>query len=102
MQKLGMKPIDGIVRVTVKKSKNVFLKKKFFFFINFLQILFVISKPDVYKSPVSDTYIIFGEAKVEDLGSNPAINAAKQYEKPIQEVKEEQIPELVQVNFLSL
>ena len=39
----------GINRVTIKKSKN---------------ILFVISKPDVYKSPASDTFIVFGEAKV--------------------------------------
>ena len=39
MQKLGMKPVPGIMRVTVKKSKN---------------ILFVISKPDVFKSPASD------------------------------------------------
>ena len=39
----------GITRVTIRKSKN---------------ILFVISKPDVYKSPASDTYIVFGEAKV--------------------------------------
>jgi len=52
MQKLGMKQIPGIVRVTVKKAKN---------------ILFVISKPDVFKSPASDTYIIFGEAKIEDI-----------------------------------
>jgi nascent polypeptide-associated complex subunit alpha len=50
--KLGMKPVPGVVRVTVKKSKN---------------ILFVISKPDVHKSPSGDTYIIFGEAKIEDL-----------------------------------
>jgi len=54
MQKLGMKPMTGIVRVTIKKSKN---------------ILFVISKPDVFKSPASDTYIIFGEAKIEDLSA---------------------------------
>jgi hypothetical protein len=31
------------------------------------QILFVIQKPDVFKSPNSDTYIIFGEAKIENL-----------------------------------
>ena len=48
MQKLGMKPVPGIIRCTVKKSKN---------------ILFVISKPDVFKSPASDTYIIFGEVR---------------------------------------
>ena len=28
-----------------------------------VQILFVISKPDVFKSPASDTYIIFGEVR---------------------------------------
>mmetsp|Transcript_26464 Transcript_26464/g.37265 ORF Transcript_26464/g.37265 Transcript_26464/m.37265 type:complete len:204 (+) Transcript_26464:81-692(+) len=81
MQKLGMKPVPGIIRVTVKKSKT---------------ILFVISKPDVYKSPSSDTYIIFGEAKIEDLSSNPAINAARQFEKPTGEVKGEEVPELVE------
>ena len=30
----------------------------------FLQILFVVQNPDVFKSPASDTYIVFGEAKV--------------------------------------
>lgn len=29
-------------------------------------MLFVIASPDVYKSPNSDCYIVFGEAKVED------------------------------------
>jgi nascent polypeptide-associated complex subunit alpha len=77
MQKLGMKPLQGIMRVTVKKSKNV---------------LFVITKPDVYKSPASDTYIIFGEAKIEDLSQ--AVNAARQYEKPSSETKEEAPPSM--------
>ena len=44
--------IAGITRVAIRKSKS---------------ILFVITKPDVYKSPASDTYIVFGEAKIEDL-----------------------------------
>jgi len=57
MQKLGMKPMAGITRVTVKKAKN---------------ILFVISTPEVYKSPVSDIYIIFGEAKIEDMNQKIA------------------------------
>ena len=30
-------------------------------------IVFSITNPDVYKSPGSDTYIIFGEPKVDDL-----------------------------------
>eukprot|EP00931_Biecheleriopsis_adriatica_P099647 TRINITY_DN742_c0_g2_i2.p1 TRINITY_DN742_c0_g2~~TRINITY_DN742_c0_g2_i2.p1 ORF type:complete len:210 (+),score=75.99 TRINITY_DN742_c0_g2_i2:79-630(+) len=63
VQKLGLKPVPGIVRVTVKKSKN---------------ILFVISKPDVHKSPNSDTYIVFGEAKVEDLSAQAQATAAQQ------------------------
>jgi nascent polypeptide-associated complex subunit alpha len=57
--------------------------------------LFVISHPDVYKSPASDTYIIFGEAKIEDLNQNPAINAAKQFEKDAS--SKDEIPELVEV-----
>jgi len=67
VQKLGMKGVKGIVRVTVKKSKN---------------ILFVISKPDVYKSPNSDTYIIFGEAKIEDLSAQAQTQAADQFRAP--------------------
>ncbi|KAL0359342.1 UNVERIFIED_CONTAM: Nascent polypeptide-associated complex subunit alpha-like protein 1 [Sesamum angustifolium] len=67
MLKLGMKPITGVSRVTVKKSKN---------------ILFVISKPDVFKSPNSDTYVIFGEAKIEDLSSQLQTQAAEQFKAP--------------------
>merc|ERR1712217_617600 len=62
VQKLGMKPVQGIVRVTVKKSKN---------------ILFVISKPDVHKAPSSDTYVVFGEAKIEDLGAQAQASATQ-------------------------
>ena len=48
----GLKQVAGVNRVTIRKSKN---------------ILFVISRPDVYKSPASDTYIVFGEAKVSTV-----------------------------------
>ena len=47
-----------------------------------MQILFVISKPDVFKSPASDTYIIFGEAKIEDLSAQAQANAAEQFRAP--------------------
>jgi len=67
MLKLGMKAITGVSRVTVKKSKNM---------------LFVISKPDVFKSPASDTYVIFGEAKIEDLSSQLQTQAAEQFKAP--------------------
>lgn len=47
-----------------------------------LQILFVISKPDVFKSPNSETYVIFGEAKIEDLSSQLQTQAAQQFRVP--------------------
>jgi nascent polypeptide-associated complex subunit alpha len=52
VQKLGLKLITGVNRVAIRKSKN---------------ILFVIAKPDVYKNPNGDTYIVFGEAKVTPM-----------------------------------
>ena len=67
MQKLGMRPVPGILRVTVKKSKNV---------------LFVINKPDVFKSPTADTYVVFGEAKSEDSTGASQAAAAKQFRPP--------------------
>ena len=69
MQKLGMRPVPGVLRVTVKKSKNV---------------LFVISKPDVFKSPTADTYVVFGEAKSEDLAGASQAAAAKQFRQPVE------------------
>lgn len=44
--------------------------------------MFVFSKPDVFKSPTSDTYIIFGEAKIEDLSSQLQTQAAEQFKAP--------------------
>lgn len=93
-----MKQVPGVVRVTMKKSKN---------------IMFAISRPDVYKSPNSDSYIIFGEAKIEDLAAKQnQINAEQQRQQqqmnqsqfnpskntvpsmaPIQEVDEEGLDE---------
>jgi nascent polypeptide-associated complex subunit alpha len=34
--------------------------------------MFVVAKPDVFKSPTADSYIIFGEAKIEDLAAKQA------------------------------
>ncbi|OQO02288.1 Nascent polypeptide-associated complex subunit alpha [Cryoendolithus antarcticus] len=61
--KLGLKHVEGITRVTLRRPKN---------------ILFVISQPEVYKSPNSNTWIIFGEAKIEDLNSQAQASAAQQ------------------------
>jgi nascent polypeptide-associated complex subunit alpha len=38
----------------------------------------VVSNPEVYKSPSSDTYIVFGEAKLEDPNSSAQLHAAQQ------------------------
>ncbi|KAK2146703.1 hypothetical protein NP493_3595g00003, partial [Ridgeia piscesae] len=67
MSKLGLKQIQGVTRVTIRKSKN---------------ILFVINRPDVYKSPASDTYIVFGEAKIEDLSQQAQMAAAEKFKAP--------------------
>ncbi|XP_050075558.1 nascent polypeptide-associated complex subunit alpha [Anopheles maculipalpis] len=67
MSKLGLKPVQGVNRVTIRKSKN---------------ILFVINNPDVYKNPHSDTYIIFGEAKIEDLTQQAHVAAAEKFKAP--------------------
>jgi len=61
--KLGLTKVPGITRVTLRRPKN---------------ILFVINNPEVYKSPSSNTYIVFGEAKIEDLNSQAQASAAQQ------------------------
>merc|ERR1719424_2242474 len=77
-----MKPVPGIIRVTVKKSKN---------------ILFVIAKPDVHKAPTSDTYIVFGEAKIEDLSAQAQASAAQQFAGTGDASEATQIPETAKV-----
>lgn len=92
MMKLGMKPVTGVSRITIKRAKNVspcgttdqFIRVRWcvrakYFIIIMLQILFVVSKPDVFKSPTSETYVIFGEAKIEDLSSQLQAQAAQQF-----------------------
>ncbi|GAA5843385.1 hypothetical protein JCM11251_002466 [Rhodosporidiobolus azoricus] len=51
LSKLGLKQVDGVTRVVIRRSKNA---------------LFVISNPQVFKSPASECYVVFGEAKPED------------------------------------
>ncbi|ODN87719.1 nascent polypeptide-associated complex subunit alpha [Cryptococcus wingfieldii CBS 7118] len=54
LEGLGLKRVQGITRVTLRRARNVLL---------------VVADPEVYKSPGSDCYIVFGEAKVEDPNS---------------------------------
>merc|ERR1711918_136838 len=72
MQKLGMKPVPGIIRVTVRKSKN---------------ILFVIKSPDVFKTSSDNpkspaTYIVFGKAEIEDLSAQATSAAVEKFKAP--------------------
>ncbi|KAF9871929.1 hypothetical protein CkaCkLH20_10561 [Colletotrichum karsti] len=63
LEKLHLTRVQGITRVTLRRPKN---------------ILFVINSPEVYKSPNSNTYIVFGEAKIEDLNATAQQAAAQQ------------------------
>jgi len=60
---LGLKKVSGITRVTLRRPKN---------------LLFVIASPDVFKSQNSDTYIVFGEAKMEDMNTQGHLGSAQQ------------------------
>jgi len=64
LSKLGLKQVAGVTRVTIRKSKN---------------ILFVVNQPDVYKNPNGDTYVVFGEAKIEDMSQQAQMEAASKF-----------------------
>jgi nascent polypeptide-associated complex subunit alpha len=58
-----LKKVAGIQRVTIRRAKNVLL---------------VVANPEVYKSPGSDTYIVFGEPTTEDPNSAAQLSAQAQ------------------------
>eukprot|EP00826_Nyctotherus_ovalis_P032148 TRINITY_DN2595_c0_g1_i1.p1 TRINITY_DN2595_c0_g1~~TRINITY_DN2595_c0_g1_i1.p1 ORF type:complete len:223 (+),score=104.91 TRINITY_DN2595_c0_g1_i1:199-867(+) len=73
--KLGMKPVTGITRVTLKKSGDV---------------IFAISNPEVLKSATSDNcYVVFGQMAYEDPNSPGILNAASEFTKPEESKAEE-------------
>jgi nascent polypeptide-associated complex subunit alpha len=59
----GLKKVAGIQRVTIRRAKG---------------ILLVVANPEVYKSPGSDTYIVFGEPTTEDPNSAAQLSAQAQ------------------------
>ena len=81
--KLGLKPAPEVLRVTVKKGKS---------------ILFVINNPDVFKSPANETtWVIFGEAKVEDSTGAALSKQAQQFAQAASsEAKGDDLPDLVE------
>ncbi|KAJ1950932.1 hypothetical protein FBU59_000447 [Linderina macrospora] len=63
MSKQGLEQVPGITRVTMRRPKGV---------------IFTIQTPDVYKSSTSDTWIVFGEAKVDDMAARAQMAQAQQ------------------------
>jgi len=87
VQRLGLKPVPGVLRVRVKKGKSV---------------LFVIHGPEVFKSPNNDTtYVIFGEAKMDqDLAGQALSENAGMFNNIAQGANDldDDIPDLVPSN----
>ncbi|XBI68320.1 hypothetical protein VPH35_047536 [Triticum aestivum] len=73
MEKLGMKAMTGVSRVTIKRSKTGCAGSP---------KLIVLHKPDVFKSSQSDTYVMFGEVKLEDPSTQLQTQAAEQFKVP--------------------
>ncbi|XP_037416946.1 nascent polypeptide-associated complex subunit alpha-like protein 1 [Triticum dicoccoides] len=68
MEKLGMKAVTGVSRVTIKQSKTA---------------TFVLSKRDVFKSSHLETYVMFGVVKMEDMNTQlMQTQAAEQFKAP--------------------
>jgi nascent polypeptide-associated complex subunit alpha len=63
--KLGLKIVPGVTRVALRKKS----------------MLLFVNKPEVFKSNSSDTYVVFGEIKTEDLSKQASqFQAAKKFE----------------------
>lgn len=81
MTKLGMKPITGINRVTVKKGK---------------QFMFSIDDPEILKSPGADnTYVIFGKPNMDNINTGLGQKEFENLKEPTQ-VEEPKKPETVE------
>ncbi|CUM66174.1 uncharacterized protein PRCAT00003832001 [Priceomyces carsonii] len=62
IKKLNLKQIKGITRVTFKQRGN---------------LIYAIDRPDVYRS-AAGTYVVFGDAKVDDMNQRIAEAQAQQ------------------------
>mmetsp|Transcript_15154 Transcript_15154/g.17502 ORF Transcript_15154/g.17502 Transcript_15154/m.17502 type:complete len:177 (+) Transcript_15154:51-581(+) len=62
MAKLGLKPEPNIVRVQIRKHQG---------------LSFAISKPEVYRFPGTNTFVIFGETQLEETGNDAQKAAAR-------------------------
>ena len=67
MMKLGLAPVDGINRVVLRKDKT---------------LLFVVPNPEVFRK--GDTWVVLGEARVEDPNQRAREMAAAKVAENIQ------------------
>ncbi|KAL3901612.1 MAG: hypothetical protein SGCHY_000476 [Lobulomycetales sp.] len=65
LSKSGLIAVPEVTRVAIRRSKNV---------------LFVVARPDVFRNPNGDIYVVFGEIKGEDMASQAQANAAQQFQ----------------------
>lgn len=64
LQGIGLQRIPGVTRITMRRARGH---------------LYVINNPEVYKSATADSYVVFGEGKVEDTHAQQlALQAAQQ------------------------
>jgi len=75
MMKLGLAPVDGINRVVLRKDKS---------------LLFVVPNPEVFRK--GDTWVVLGEARVEDPNQRAREMAAQKMAQDVQQKKPETIP----------
>lgn len=74
LQGLGLVRVPGIARITMRRSRGH---------------LYVISQPEVYKSATADSYVIFGEGKVENPAQQQAaLQAAQQQQLQLQQLQQ--------------
>ena len=78
MQKLGLKPVPGINRVTMKRAKNM---------------LFIVENPEVLKSPNADIYVVLGVEDLSQIAANKEIEQFKAEQPKKDEPKIETIKE---------
>jgi nascent polypeptide-associated complex subunit alpha len=79
LAKLGLKKVEGIQRVVMRRPGNVGFcayinvvalltaLRMCHFGLHILQVLFVVSNPEVFRAPGSDCYIVFGEVCLRAL-----------------------------------
>ncbi|CAK9437944.1 uncharacterized protein LODBEIA_P23220 [Lodderomyces beijingensis] len=81
IKKLGLKQIKGISRVTFKQRGN---------------LIYAIDAPEVFKS-AAGTYVVFGEAKIDDLNQRIAEHQQQQQQQEAlsQAAQEDKSPEAI-------